>query len=74
MTEKFPDLASTDNYLLWIEPESGMITLAMPDRGLTLDLTIEDLDELAGALSKARAKVRKLGLGGRNQKCPSPPP
>ncbi len=59
---KFVDLAETESYLLWMEVEEGQdITLAMVDRGVTVALTPEDLDELVGALTKARDEVRKLG-------------
>jgi hypothetical protein len=69
-SDKFPglaELASTDNFQVWMDREDGEITVAFLARGFTVSLGWDEsvslgwdeLDELVGVLTQARARIRR---------------
>jgi hypothetical protein len=59
LSDKFPELASTDNFQVWMDREDGEITIAFLARGFTVNLEWQELDELVGALTQARGKLQR---------------
>jgi hypothetical protein len=57
--EQFPELASTDNFQIWMDRDDGEITIAFLARGLTVNLDWQEMDELVGALTRARGKLQR---------------
>lgn len=55
--DQFPELASTDNFQVWMDRDDGEITIAFLARGFTVNLDWQEFDELVGALTQARGKL-----------------